>query len=297
VLLDAGAGAQWRFEEPETGQSFYRSEGLAVASFRAMQAGAFSGDAARPWRADAAGLTAITADDLATRFQHRPGNELTAVAGRAELLRRLGAAAASAPVFFGREGRLGKLYDYWLPRRHGLPAPAVLADLLRALGPIWPGRLERDGVPLGDCWPHSMIPGDGLVPLHKLSQWLTYSLIEPLRVAGFNITGINGLTGLAEYRNGGLFIDGGVLVPRDPELTRRRLDPMSEIVVEWRALTVALLDRLTPLVRAELRLDETAFPLASMLEGGSWAAGRELALASRADGGPPLAVASDGTLF
>ena len=56
--------------------------------------------------------------------------------------------------------------------------------------------------------------GDGLVPLHKLSQWLAYSLIEPLIEAGFSITEIDGLTGLAEYRNGGLFIDAGVLVHR-----------------------------------------------------------------------------------
>jgi hypothetical protein len=141
------------------------------------------------------------------------------------------------------------------------------------------------------------VPGDGFVPLHKLSQWLAYSLIEPLIEAGFAVTEIDGLTGLAEYRNGGLFIDGGVLVPRDPELGRLALDPASEPVVEWRALTVALLDRLLPLVRADLGLDAAAFPLASMLEGGSWAAGRELAFVNRADGSPPLTIASDGTLF
>ena len=56
----------------------------------------------------------------------------------------------------------------------------------------------------------------GLVPLHKLSQWLAYSLIEPLQQAGFTVADIDGLTGLAEYRNGGLFLDTGVLVLRDP---------------------------------------------------------------------------------
>ncbi|HJY47357.1 MAG TPA: DUF1688 family protein, partial [Stellaceae bacterium] len=34
VLLDAGAGARWRFREAETGQILSRSEGLAVASLR-----------------------------------------------------------------------------------------------------------------------------------------------------------------------------------------------------------------------------------------------------------------------
>ncbi len=297
VLLDAGAGPHWRFNEKETGQVYPRSEGLAVASLRAMQRGLFSADPANPWRADAAALTAITPARLGGAFRHGAGNKLAGLEGRAALLRALGIVAADAPDLFGREGRLGRLYDHWLPRRAALPATGLLHDLLRGFGAIWPGRIELAGVPLGDCWRHGAVPGDGLVPFHKLSQWLAYSLIEPLADAGFTITEIDGLTGLAEYRNGGLFIDGGVLVPRDPELSRRPLDPASEPVVEWRALTVALLDRLAPLVRAELGLAPAAFPLASMLEGGTWAAGRELAFARRPDGGPPLKIASDGTLF
>ena len=66
------------------------------------------------------------------------------------------------------------------------------------------------------------------MPFHKLSQWLVYSLIEPLAAAGFNVTAIDGLTGLAEYRNGGLFIDSGVIVARDPDLPHRMLDPFAE---------------------------------------------------------------------
>ena len=99
-------------------------------------------------------------------------------------------------------------------------------------GPIWPSRLELGGVPLGDCWRHpALTTGDattGLVPLHKLSQWLAYSLIEPLQAAGIEVTDIDGLTGLAEYRNGGLLVDTGVLQLRDPQRSRsrarRRLD-------------------------------------------------------------------------
>ena len=68
-------------------------------------------------------------------------------------------------------------------------------------------------------------------------------------------------------------------------------------MVEWRALTVALLDRLAPLVRQELGLPADRMPLAAVLEGGSWAAGRELARARRPGGGPPLRVNSDGTVF
>jgi hypothetical protein len=69
------------------------------------------------------------------------------------------------------------------------------------------------------------------------------------------------------------------------------------LIVAWRSLTVALLDRLAPLVRERLGVAAGAFPLARVLEGGSWAAGRQIAREKRADGGPPLSIASDGTVF
>jgi hypothetical protein len=68
-------------------------------------------------------------------------------------------------------------------------------------------------------------------------------------------------------------------------------------VVEWRALTVALLDRLADTLRHRVGLDATALPLAKILQGGSWAAGRATAFARRADGSPPFKIISDGTVF
>ena len=182
-----------------------------------------------------------------------------------------------------------------------MSAPAILEALLVHLGSIWTGRLSLDGVPLGDTWRHGAIrrpdATDGLVPLHKLSQWLSYSLIEPLRDAGIGVTDLDGLTGLAEYRNGGLFIDAGVIAPRDPSLLRRSLSVDEEAVVEWRALTVALLDRIAPLVTEKLGLAPGCMPLGSVLEGGTWAAGRKIAMQKRPGGPPPLTVVSDGTVF
>jgi hypothetical protein len=234
-------------------------------------------------------------------LQHGPDNKLAGLDGRAALLRRLGETIAVEPALFGSPARLGNLYDCWLPQARGLPAPGMLKAILRAFGPIWLGRLSLAGVPLGDCGRHEAVPGDGpaggIVPFHKLSQWLVYSLIEPLDEAGFTITDLDGLTGLAEYRNGGLFLDCGAIVARDAGLLHRTLDPFEEAVVEWRALTVALLDRLAERVRHRLGLDAAAFPLGKVLEGGSWAAGREIAAERRAGGALPLTVASDGTLF
>jgi hypothetical protein len=199
--------------------------------------------------------------------------------------------------------RPGGLFDFLCSRaRDGtLPAATILETLLEALGPIWPSRPTLGGVCLGDCWPHPALDGhfaeERFVPLHKLSQWLTYSLIEPIEAAGIHVTGVEQLTGLAEYRNGGLFVDMGVLRPRDRANFSSTHDVADPFIVGWRALTVALLDELAPLVRTRLGLAADRFPLPRLLEGGTWAAGRRIASERRADGAPPFHVSSDGTVF
>ena len=135
------------------------------------------------------------------------------------------------------------------------------------------------------------------MPFHKLTQWLTYSLIEPLETAGLAVEGLHELTALAEYRNGGLLVDLGVIRPRTPLDPGIRHDVGSELVVEWRALTVALMDPLVGLVRARLGLG-SHFTMPHLLQGGTWSAGRKIAVSLRPpDGPPPIAVAADGTVF
>jgi hypothetical protein len=280
---------------------FGRSEGLAVASLRMFAAGFFSADRTDPWRADARGLQAVTEDRLAAALQMSADNPLSGLSGRARLLRELGHALLQRPEFFGASPpRPGGLLDALRARSVAgrVDAGDLLSYVLVGLGPIWPGRLVRDGVNLGDVWPHPAAGGSGsgagLVPFHKLSQWLTYSLIEPLREASLTITAMERLTGLAEYRNGGLLLDTGVLVPRHAAVVGESHRPGDEVIVEWRALTLALLDRLAPLVRA--RLGNPDLPLASVLEGGTWAAGRRLA-DERRRGASPIRVESDGTVM
>jgi Protein of unknown function (DUF1688) len=304
VLLDAGAGAQWRYRDQE-GRAIGRSEGLAIASLDMFVDGLFSSDPQDTLRADAAKLAALADGDLAAGFQANATNPLAGLAGRADLLRRLGRTIAADPTVFAAcdSARPGGLYDHLVERAAGgrIAAADILAAVLRYLGPIWPSRLTVGGIALGDCWRHPAIVTDdatnGLVPLHKLSQWLTYSLIEPLERAGITVTDIDGLTGLAEYRNGGLFIDIGTLAFRNPDDARQRQTVDSTIVVEWRALTVALLDRLADLVRQRLGRNAEELPLARILQGGTWAAGRMLARKLRPDAAPPIAIESDGTVF
>ena len=56
VLLDAGAGDAWRYREPATGETYARSEGLALASLDLFRSGALSSDPGQPLRADAEAL-------------------------------------------------------------------------------------------------------------------------------------------------------------------------------------------------------------------------------------------------
>src|SRR6267154_32532 len=64
VLLDAGAGGAWHYLDVPTEQVISRSEGLAVASLRMFEAGAFSADHADPLRADAARLTQLKPEEV-----------------------------------------------------------------------------------------------------------------------------------------------------------------------------------------------------------------------------------------
>ena len=323
VLLDAGAGSSWSYVERSTegdGRSYTRSEGLGVATFRAFMAGRFSADARQPLRADASRLAQLDAAALSEIFQVRADNPLVGLEGRAAMLARLGLALAASAPRAGLPPRPGQLYDRLTVAGEAPPGAlnevreVSAADLLLQVLRLTEGAFTQGsavmGRPVGDVWEHrfagAAVAGGGedpvtigVVPFHKLSQWLSYSLLEPLAWAGVTVhdRADSGLTGLPEYRNGGLLLDTGVIVPRDKRLLERRFKPGDEAIVEWRALTVSLLDELADAVRGLLGRTAAELPLASVLEGGTWAAGREIAAERRAGGAPPLLIESDGTVF
>ncbi|HTR88044.1 MAG TPA: URC4/urg3 family protein [Reyranella sp.] len=276
VLLDAGAGPDWSYREAATGETYARSEGLGVASFHMFAAGAFSGKPADPLRVDAERLAALTPHDIAMGFQVKAHNPMVGLEGRAELLRKLGGVGLDRP---------GALFDVIEKNTGIVKAESILAAVLEHLAPIWPQP---------DVWNHPVI---GPVPFHKLSQWLSYSLVEPIEGAGLEVVELDALTGLPEYRNGGLLVDAGALKPKQAKLLTDTFRPGDEAIVEWRALTVALLDRIGEHVRLHLGMDAKSLPLVKVLEAGTWFAGRVLAAERRPGGGPPIAVESDGTVF
>lgn len=187
---------------------------------------------------------------------------------------------------------------------------------------MWPSNRTRVAdFPVGDAWPLSTLgatvgnrthPAEVIQPFHKLTQWLAYSLTVPLqRLLGIKWENMHLMTGLPEYRNGGLFVDMGVLSLKPDVVAKASKDEKSQIcsfdasddvIVEWRAMTVALLDRIAPLV-VERLAKSTSQPdlfisMAQILEAGTWKAGRELAAKLRPETrSSPIMVESDGTVF
>ena len=303
ILVDAGAGMGWSYVDTHE-KTFSKSEGLAVASFDMFAQGLFSSDPKNPMQSDATALSELRPDVLANGFQVTKTNPIVGLEGRLALLRNLGSALRDTKYFGGpAAGTIGALVDYILNNygAQSIRATDILTTVLEAFGSIWPGRISLDNANLGDVWRHSLAGGEGaikdLVPFHKLSQWMTYSLLEPLEWAGCKITHVEDMTGLPEYRNGGLFLDMGVLQPLRSDALNLEYTPGDEFIVEWRALTVALLDVIGEEVRKALGKTAGELPLAKVLQGGTWSAGRKIAAKMRPDGGSPLKIKSDGTVF
>jgi hypothetical protein len=303
VLLDAGAGSTWCYKEQETGIAYARSEGLALASLSLYQHGYLSAYTAYPLRVDGDRLLAFGEEELSINFQVGADNPLEGLGGRAALLNRLGNLVKNDAFHFNKEARLGNFYTYIssLAKNKQISLSQIFDEVINTFNEVWPPRLLYHGISLGDVWQHQALktqePGSEFIPFHKLSQWLTYSLVEPLEQAGINVTGLEELTGLPEYRNGGLLIDCGILEIKDKTALLKALPAESEMIVEWRALTIALLDEIATLIRKKLQKTPTELPLAKILQGGTWEAGRRIAKQKRPLGIPPIQIMSDGTIF
>lgn len=252
-------------------------------------------------------------------------NPLIGLDGRLVLLKSLGKVLKdpkNEKFFFNSQDsshRPGNLVHFLLENSHNdggcnkVEMDLLWKVVIEGFGGVWPeeGRIKIGNVCLGDVWFSELLKlkakeiegsleTDSLVTFHKLSQWLTYSLLEPLEsLAGLEFVGKENLTGLAEYRNGGLFVDLKAIKIKPKYLNENcEYSPNDEVIIQWRALTICLLDRLAPILRSILNLTKDSFSLPKMLEGGTWKAGRIIAKELRPKtGGPPIKIISDGTLF
>ncbi|CDO96504.1 unnamed protein product [Kluyveromyces dobzhanskii CBS 2104] len=310
VIVDAGAGSTWNYKEGET--LIGRSEGLAIASFYMFQKGDLSKDKSQT--VNGATLKSFDKADFDKGFQISAENSLQGYEGRIELIRSLGNSLLEKPELFGDDARPGNIIDYLfkLNNSNEIDLQQVWEALMTGYTSIWPkGRLTLHGQPLGDCWKYKTESGEIIVTFHKLTQWLCYSLLRPLEQFGykFKISSKDLQTGLPEYRNGGLFYDLGVITLKeeflniglensqrygyDPSIPT--FEPDSAVIVEWRCLTIGLLDALLPSVNSKLG---SKLQLSQLIEAGTWKAGREIAAELRPKtAGPPINLHSDGTVF
>lgn len=297
VLLDAGAGTKWSYFENQSGQRYSRSEGLGLASFHLFLEKQLSSTG--NLQTDAHALSAITKEVLGDYFQVNGNNPIVGLDGRWQLLKKLGSVMMQNKKVFpqGRPSDLITLFS----QDQEVDAIQVLKCLLQHLGPIWPSRLSFHHQALGDTWSHPKLGApnsfESFVPFHKLSQWLTYSILDACQLGGFKLKNVEQLTGLPEYRNGGLFLDLGLIELKDKTFETCGLTPEMPVTIEWRALTVTLLDELALRLQRKLNFTAKELPLAKVLEGGSWWAGRKVAAEKRQDAGPPVKIISDGTVF
>lgn len=296
VLLDAQADGEWCFTED--GTQFNRSEGLAVASYHMFLSKVFSSDDSL--QVDIKGLRDIDCETLEKHFQVDSSNPLKAIKSRHLLLNNLAnMLEKNNHIFPG--GRPGNILDY-LISKHGKTFEVcdILNAVLKGLGQIWPGEIKTNGINLGDTWhykPFGDLSRESLISFHRPAQWLTYSLIAPLLELGINISGAHKLTGLAEYRNGGLFLDMNMIELKDQSQFHKIHAPNSELIIEWRALTIQLLDRVSKRLQVSLGKTEDELPIGKLIEGGTWWAGRKVASEKRADGSSPFRINSDGVVF
>ena len=134
-------------------------------------------------------------------MQVSDSNPMTGIEGRAALLVRLSSVLSdpnNAAYFTSPSDssskRPGHMIDYLIshPSSQQIPSPSsyniavkieTLWDIIvNGLSGVWPAaRSKIDGVSLGDVWPVDSLKKEGKDPhisFHKLSQWLSYSLIE-----------------------------------------------------------------------------------------------------------------------
>lgn len=307
VLLDAGAGSQWCYEDQETGKIYQRSEGLALGSWQMFCQGIFSNNPDFPYQVNAHALRSLTVETLSHGLQVSHTNPLLGLEERVKLLQNLGQVLEELPLFFGGgdNPRPGALVQHFLATRFSglttISAPEILSTLVKVFGNIWLEGTTIYGVKLGDVWSHPALEQSPrkipYIPFHKLSLWLTYSLLEPLEEMGLTVVDLEELPGLAEYRNGGLCLDLGLIKVRDPLILTSPHELDSEVIIEWRALTIILLEKIAETLRQKLGKNSQELPLTKILQGGTWSGGRKIALQLRKEGIPPLQITRYGTVF
>jgi len=221
-------------------------------------------------RLDAPGLRRLLANDGSLP----PPEPLAQRLAEADVRRRLETLAQGleqAPELYGIEGRFGDLLDR-LPTTNGNGVtPQQLVDTLAPLiDPITASTVRIGGRLAGDVWRHPLAWAEDrsreIVPFHCLLLALVLDLVAPLEEAGRGLEQLDQLPVPADRALATTMLRLGLVRPRHAAVARLRHPPGSDIVVEIRALSLALAERLVDRLRAELGRTVHDLPVARIVE-------------------------------
>lgn len=231
---------------------------------------------------DAPGIGRVLAGDGSVALPETVA-ELLADTDRRQRLAQLAHGLEQQPELFGIEGRFGELVarlvsgpspaaDPAAPAgaaAAGLHVQRVVDSLAPLIDPVVASTVRIGGRLAGDVWRHPLAWAEDrsreLVPFHTLLLALTLDLVEPLQEAGRPLVDLDQLPIPATRALAGDVLRLGLVRSRHAAVGRLRHPPGSDIVVELRALAVALADRLVDRLRAELDRNVRDLPVVRLI--------------------------------
>ncbi|MEP3046708.1 MAG: DUF1688 family protein [Roseibium sp.] len=279
ALMNTTRPNGWSYIEPNTGAQVEGKQASALAAFNMFAAGSFSADLSDPFRVDAETLIRIPSDELAAGLQWDPFTGDDGIQNMQRHLKRFGEALALRSDLFG-EGQItrpGLLAKRLAEIGKGtVDATAVLDQLLEALVPVWDGGAVLEEITLGDSFAHSADANRGeIMPFHLCAQEMVYSLVEPFAWAGCEVANLESLTSPSDLDHAALFTGTDVLQVRDG-FENSDLGTNQDRMVEIRAVTIGLMDKMADMLRTELDVASDQLPLTCVLEGGTSRAGAQI---------------------
>ena len=269
------------------------------ALVRHFAAGGWSGRAGAV-ALDAPGIRRALAGDGAVAIPDALMAKL-AEGGRRQRLEQLAAGLERAPDQLGLDGRFGSLLEGLVAESAGsggigdstgqIPAQLLVDRLAPLIDPITASTVRIGGSLAGDVWRHPLAWAEDrsreLVPFHSLLLALVLDLVEPLEEASAPLADLDQLPVPADRVLAAQMLRLGLVRSRHPAVARLRHPPGSDIVVELRALSVALCERLADRLRAELGRTAHDLPVVQIVEPLA-----QLAMKWREAPGPGIAINS-----
>ncbi|WFE89280.1 DUF1688 family protein [Roseibium porphyridii] len=269
----------WVFEDPMTGSKVAGDDALALAAFHMFASGSFSGEMTDPYRVDAETLVRLDLNELTSGLQWDRDADQELLSAMQAHLKRFGEAMALRPDLFseGNVTRPGVLALRLAGEADaGIDASKLLDNLLETFAPVWDGGAKAGDVGLGDSFDYTGKSAGSettTVPFHLCAQEMVYSLVEPFAWAGFEVTGLQDLTPPSDLAHAALFVQTGVLAISSENDEALPEETKTDRMVELRAVSAALADKLADRLRSELDVSADQVPLTCILEGGTRRAG------------------------